>query len=96
MVSLVVTVTGILDDNYFEVIFLQNRKNDRNGAGDTTGLQTNKIYCYIDGLKMQLILNTNIEDVPTVTSLTYKLLLYCHERHQTFQAFNGFSGSFNK
>ena len=96
MVNVVVVVTAVLDNKYFEVVFRQNRAEYRNWGNDITGLQTNRIYCHINGLKTQLILITNFEHVLMVKPLIYEILLSCHKRHYIFQASKGFSGSFNK
>lgn len=68
-----------------------------------TGLQTNRIYSLINGLKTQKISITSFEHVFIVKRLIYKLLLCCHitkylvtKWYKIFQAFKGFSGSFNK
>ena len=96
MVNVAVAVTAVLDNKYFEVVFRQNRAEYRNWGNDITGLQTNRIYCHINGLKTQLILITNFEHVLMVKPLIYEILLSCHKRHYIFQASKGFSGSFNK
>ena len=87
---------AVLDNKYFEVVFGQNRTEYRNWGNDITGLQTNRIYCHINGLKTQRILITSFEYVLIVKPLIYEIWLSCHKRHQIFQAFKGFSGSFNK
>ena len=51
MVNVAVAVTAVLDNKYFEVVFRQNRAEYRNWGNDITGLQTNRIYCHINGLK---------------------------------------------
>ena len=60
------------------------------------GLQTNKIYCHINGLKTQRILITSFEHVLMVKPLVYEISLSCHKRHQIFHTSKGFSGRFNK
>ena len=77
-------------------LFGQNRAEYRNWGNDITGLETNRIYCHINGLKTKLILITNIEHVLMVKPLIYEILLSFHKRHYIFQAFKRFSGSFNK
>ena len=96
MVNVTVAVAAILDNKYFEVVFGQNRAEYRNWGNDITGLQTNRIYCHINGLKTQLILITNFKHVLMVKRLIYEILLSCHKLHYIFQASIGFSGSFNK
>ena len=65
-------------------LFGENRAEYRNWGTDTTGLQTNRIYCQINGLKRQLTLITNFEHVLMVKPLIYKILLSCHKRHYIF------------
>ena len=96
MVNVAVAVTAVLDNKYFEVVFGQNRAEYRNWGNDITGLQTNRIYCHINGLKTQRILITSFEHVFMVKPLIYEILLSCHKRHQIFQASKGFSSRFNK
>ena len=79
-----------------QIIFGQNRAEYRNWRNDITGLQTNRIYCHVNGLKTQRILITSFEHVLMVKPLIYEILLSCHKRHQIFQASKGFSGRFNK
>ena len=79
--NVAVAVAAVLNNKYFEVVFGQNRAEYRNWENDTTGLQTNKIYCHINGLKTQLILITNFEHVLMVKPLIYERLLSCHKRH---------------
>ena len=62
------------------LLFLENRAEYKNGGNNIMGLQTNRICCHINGLKTQQIL---------IASLIFR-------HHQIFQAFEGFSGSFNK
>ena len=69
MVNVAVAVTAVLDNKYFEVVFGQNRGEYRNRGNDITGLQSNIIYCHINGLKTQLILITNFEHVLMVKPL---------------------------
>ena len=57
-------------------------------------LQTNRIYCHINGLKTQRMVITNFEHVLMIEPLIYKILLSCHKQRQLFQASKGFS--FNK
>ena len=47
---------------YFEVIFVKNQAEYRNGENDITGLQKN-IICLTNILKTQWILNTSLEHV---------------------------------
>ena len=93
-----VAVAGkaVLDNKYFEVVFGQNRAEYRNWGNDITGLQTNRIYCHINGLKTQRILITSFEHVLMVKPLIYEIFLSCHKRHQILQASKGFSDRFNK
>ena len=78
------------------MVFGQNRAEYRNWGNNITGLQTNRIYCHINGLKTQLILITNFEHVLMVKPLIYEILLSCHKRHQILQVSKRFIGSFNK
>ena len=94
--NVAVVVTAVLDNKYFEVVFGQNRAEYRNWGNDITGLRTNRIYCHINGLKTQRFLITSFEHVFMVKPLIYEILLSCHKRHQIFQAFKAFSGSFKK
>ena len=55
------------------MVFGQNRAEYRNWGNDITGLQTNRIYCHINGLKTQLILITNFEHVLMVKPLIYEI-----------------------
>ena len=96
MVNVVVAVTTVLDNKYFEFVFRQNQAEYRNWGNNITGLQTNRIYCHINGLKTQLILIINFGHVLMVKSLIYEILLSCHKWHQIFQGSKGFSGRFNK
>ena len=82
--------------NKYIDIFRQNRAEYRNWGNDITGLQTNRIYCHINGLKTQRILITSFEHVFMVKPLINEILLSCHKRHQIFQASKGFCGRFNK
>ena len=84
MVNVVVAVTAVLYNKYFEVVFGQNRAEYRNWGNDITGLQTNRIYCHINGLKTQRILITSFEHVLMVKPLIYEILLNCHKWHQIF------------
>ena len=77
-------------------MFGQNGAEYKNWGNGIRGLQTNKIYCHINGLKTQRILITIFEHVLMVKPLIYEILLICHKQHQVFQASNGFSGRFNK
>ena len=81
MVNVVVVETAVLGNKYFEVVFRQNRAECRNWGKDKTGLQTNRIYCHINGLKTQLILITNFEHVLMVKPLIYEILLSYHKQH---------------
>ena len=56
MVNVGVAVTAVLYNKYFEDVFGQNRAEYRNRENDITGLQTNRIYCNINGLKTLRIL----------------------------------------
>ena len=96
MVNVAVAVVAVLDSKYFEVVLGQNQAEYRNWGNNTMGLQTNRIYCHINGLKTQLILITNFEHVLMVKPLIYEILLSCHKLHYIFEASKGFSGSFNK
>ena len=87
---------AVLDNKYFEVIFLQNRAEYRNWGSNITGLKTNRIYSHINGLKTQRILITSFEHILMVKPLIYKLSVCCHKRHQIFQAFKKFNDSLNK
>ena len=60
---------AVLDNKYFEVAFWQNRAEYKNLGKDITGLQTNRIYCHINGLKTQWILITSFEHVLMVKPL---------------------------
>ena len=51
------------------MLFAKNRAEYRNRGMDTMGLQTNQIYCHINGLKTQRILITNFEHVLMVEPL---------------------------
>ena len=53
---------------YFEVIFVKNQAEYRNGENDITGLQKN-IICLTNILKTQWILNTSLEHVPAIKPL---------------------------
>ena len=77
-------------------IFVQNRAEYRNRGNDIAGLQTNKIYYHINGLKTQRILITSFEHALIVKPLIYDTMLSSHKRHQIFQVSKEFSGSFNK
>ena len=59
-------------------------------------VQTNRIYCHINGFKKQRILIVIFENVLRVKPLIYKILLSCHKRNQIFQASKGFSCRLNK
>ena len=69
MVNVVVAVTAVLDNKYFEVVFGLNRAEYRNWGNNITGLQTNRIYCHINGLKTQRILITSFEHVLLIKPL---------------------------
>ena len=90
------TIDRFISDFREKTLFGQNRAEYRNWGNDITGLQTNRIYCHINGLKTQLILITNFEHVLMVKPLIYDILLSCHKLHYIFQPSKGFSGSFNK
>lgn len=62
---------------YFEVIFVKNQAEYRNGENDITGLQKN-IICLTNILKTQWILNTSLEHVLAIKPLIYELLLCFH------------------
>lgn len=53
---------------YFEVIFVKNQAEYRNGENDITGLQKN-IICPTNILKTQWILNTSLEHVLAIKPL---------------------------
>lgn len=53
---------------YFEVIFVKNQAEYRNGENDITGLQKN-IICLTNILKTQWILNTSLEHVLAIKPL---------------------------
>ena len=82
MVNVVVAVTAVLDNKYFEVVFGLNRAEYRNWGNNITGLQTNRIYCHINGLKTQRILITSFEHVHMVKPLIYKILVSSHKQHK--------------
>ena len=77
-------------------LFVQNRAEYRNWENNITNLQTNIIYCHINGLKIQWNLITSFEHVLLVKILIYELLLCSLKWEQIFQTFKGFSDSFNK
>lgn len=53
---------------YFEVIFVKNQAEYRNGENDITGLQKS-IICLTNILKTQWILNTSLEHVLAIKPL---------------------------
>ena len=91
MVNVAVAVTAVLDNKYFEDVFAQKRAEYKNREKDIVGLQTKRIYCHINGLKIQQILITSSKHVLMVKLLIYEILLNCHKWHQIFQAFKWFS-----
>ena len=76
--------------------YCRNQAEYRNRGNYITGLQTNRIYCHINGLKKQGILITRLEHVLMVKPLIYEILLICHKWHQIFQASKRFSRIFDK
>ena len=87
---------SVLKHMFEGLLFGQNRAEYRNWGNNITALQTNRIYCHINGLKTQKFLITSFEHVLMIKPLIYEIWLSCHKRHQIFQAFKAFSGSFKK
>ena len=59
------------------------------GRGNDTCLQTNRIYCHINGLKTRRILITSFEHVLMIKALIFELLLRCHKRTKHFRLSKG-------
>ena len=51
MVNAAEAVATVLDSKYFEIVLGHNQAEHRNWGNNITGLQTNIIYCHINGLK---------------------------------------------
>lgn len=59
--NVAIWMAPVWDNKYFEVIFEQNRAECRNWGSNMMGLQTNRIYFLINGLKTQRISVTSFE-----------------------------------
>ena len=75
---------------------MQNRAEYRNGESNNNEFTNQKNILSHKWFKNLTDLENCLELILIVKLLIYELLLCAHKRHQIFETFKGFRGSFNK